>query len=110
MENNPAHIHIKVCTDYSEQQLEVAANSYRNLMCLIKDQVYIDGFGECGGMGRCGTCMVEVLNNNTFPVSLERNEEATLKKMGVLSPAIRLSCQMLITDALDNIELKVTEL
>ncbi len=101
-------IHIKVHTGYDEQILNVFPDSYRNLMCLIKDLVYVDGFGQCGGMGRCGTCLVEILNLHEGLESLDRNESSTLEKMGITLLNTRLSCQMLVTAALSGIELKIT--
>ena len=100
-------MHINIQTDFEDYQLELSANSYRNLMYLIKDNVYVAGFGECGGMGRCGTCMIEILSNHKALESFDRNEEATLRKMGIISVNTRLSCQMLITEALDGIEIKI---
>ena len=102
-------IQITVRTNYNEQLVKVLAGSYRNLMYLINDRVYADGFGQCGGMGRCGTCMVEILKHHTPLESLDRNESSTLEKMGISSPDIRLSCQMLVTADLDGIELKIIE-
>ncbi|MEO6845231.1 MAG: hypothetical protein ABI184_08660, partial [Ginsengibacter sp.] len=33
---------------------------FRNLMVLINEKIYVEDFGECKGIGRCGTCLVEV--------------------------------------------------
>lgn len=36
---------------------------YRSLMSLIFDTIITDDFGDCKGTRRCGTCLVEILNN-----------------------------------------------
>jgi ferredoxin, 2Fe-2S len=75
---------------------------YRNLMQLIADKIFIEDFGECKGMGRCGTCMVTITNwKNREPLK-ERNEAATLDKAGNDNKNIRLSCQILITENLSD--------
>jgi ferredoxin, 2Fe-2S len=75
---------------------------YRNLMQLIADKIFIEDFGECKGMGRCGTCMVTITNwKNREPLN-ERNEAATLDKAGNDNKNIRLSCQILITENLSD--------
>ena len=88
---------------FEEQEYEMAsfANEYRSLMSLLKDKLTPEDFGECGGMGRCGTCLVKVagLENSA---DLIRNEKSTLEKMGIADPQIRLSCQIQINDDLKN--------
>jgi ferredoxin, 2Fe-2S len=75
---------------------------YRNLMQLITDKIFIEDFGDCKGMGRCGTCMVTITNwKNSEPLK-ERNEAATLDKAGNDNKNIRLSCQILITENLSD--------
>lgn len=76
---------------------------YRNLMALLKDKICPEDFGQCGGMGRCGTCLVNIsgLPQNAEPVY--SNEQNTLSKMGVSSPATRLSCQVQIDEELKNV-------
>ena len=51
-----------------ERVVETYTSEYRNLMALITDKIYVEDFGDCQGMGRCGTCVVEILNTeNNFP-------------------------------------------
>ena len=78
-------------------------NEYRNLMALLKDKICPEDFGQCGGMGRCGTCLVNIsgLPNNADESC--RNEQRTLSKMGVIHPATRLSCQIQIDEGLKNV-------
>ena len=83
--------------------LESNENEYRSLMTLLKDKICPDEFGQCGGMGRCGTCLVKIsgVQNDSFHESF-RNEHATLKKIGVTEADVRLSCQVLVNADLKN--------
>ena len=79
----------------------------KNLMSLISDKIYVENFGECGGMGRCGTCVIEILDTENNFVFLERNEEATMKKTGITNPNYRLACQILINEELKNTTFRI---
>ena len=81
-------------------------NEYRNLMVLLKDKVFPEDFGECGGMGRCGTCLVRVSGDHG---SYYKNEQATLLKMGVSEPDLRLACQVQIDEHLRHITVELFE-
>ncbi len=86
-----------------EYYLRSYENEYRNLMALLKDKICPDDLGQCGGMGRCGTCLVNI---SSLPNNLEQscsNEQNTLSKMGVMDPAARLSCQIQIDEDLKNV-------
>ncbi len=80
---------------------------YKNLMSLISDKIYVENFGECGGMGRCGTCVIEILDTENNFVFLERNEEATMKKTGITNPNYRLACQILVNEELKNTTFRI---
>ncbi|HEY8661399.1 MAG TPA: 2Fe-2S iron-sulfur cluster-binding protein [Hanamia sp.] len=95
-------IYVKVIYGDEEFHLETYNNEYRNLMMLLYDKIYIEGFGECKGMGRCGICMVEVVETKNELPHLERYEEATLKKTGVINLNSRLACQILVNEVLQN--------
>ena len=68
---------IKIISEGEEQLISTCKNEYRSLMVLIKDKLYPDGFGECGGLGRCATCIVRLEKEIT---GMERNESTTLSK------------------------------
>ncbi len=92
-------------TGYYEGQeyyLQTYEYEYRNLMVLLKDKICPEDFGQCGGMGRCGTCLVNVSGLANSPVDSYRNEQATLSKMGIQNQATRLSCQIQIDEDLKN--------
>lgn len=76
-------------------------------MALIQDNLCPDDFGECGGQGRCCTCLVEVFNKNIELPALHGNEAATLAKHHVTGTSKRLSCHLLIDKKLNNLEIKL---
>lgn len=82
-------------------------NEYRNLMALISDKIYLESFGECKGMGRCGTCLVEIIQSDEQLTHMERNEQATISKLGINTPGMRLACQLLIDKALDGCTIRI---
>ena len=86
-------------------------HQYRNLMVLLNNSIYLENFGECGGQGRCATCMVKAVGLKGNATTMERNEAATIGKAGLADEAIRLSCQLLINEDLNGavIEIKGDE-
>lgn len=96
---------------YSGEELKVSTyeGEYRNLMILINEKIYVEDFGECRGIGRCGTCLVEVEGMNALASRLERNEKSTLEKCTVKKTNLRLSCQIMINRALHNTQISVVE-
>lgn len=100
-------IKFKVIADGSEQIIETSIGKYRNLMSLLKGEFYLDGFGECGGVGRCATCIVETRGIQGNSLIKERNEPSTLSKMGYNKDTIRLSCQLLISKDLEGSDIEI---
>jgi 2Fe-2S ferredoxin len=90
-----------------EYKLKSYSNEYRNLMVLLKDQVCPDDFGQCGGMGRCGTCAVKISAGISNSDDLYKNEKNTLSKMGAMGLAMRLSCQIQIDETLKNVTVQL---
>jgi 2Fe-2S ferredoxin len=78
-------------------------------MLLLKDNLPLDYFGECGGMGRCATCIIKTIGLTGNAAIKERNEHTTLSKIGYINDNIRLSCQILITKELENMEIELLE-
>ena len=95
-------IQFTVIEEGTEQIMETYYGEYRNLMALLKDKLYLDSFGECGGVGRCATCIVKTSGIKGKSAIKDRNEPATLSKMGHKDKSIRLSCQLLITKDLEG--------
>ncbi|MFD2163755.1 2Fe-2S iron-sulfur cluster-binding protein [Paradesertivirga mongoliensis] len=85
--------------------LETYPNEYRNLMMLIYDKLGPEDFGDCLGMGKCGTCLIEIepgIQLNSF----DRNEDTTLTK-AKLDKGLRLACQILIDEHINGITVKI---
>ena len=89
--------------------IKVMHGSYPNLMFLLKEQLGLDSFGECGGVGRCATCVVKTIGIKGNSAIKERNEPTTLSKMGFTENSIRLSCQLYITSDLEGAEVTILE-
>ncbi|PKB16596.1 2Fe-2S iron-sulfur cluster-binding protein [Flavobacterium sp. 5] len=89
--------------------IKVKHGSYPNLMFLLKEELSLDSFGECGGVGRCATCVVKAIGIKGNSAIKERNEPATLQKMGHYEEVIRLSCQLYVTKDLEGSEITVLE-
>jgi ferredoxin, 2Fe-2S len=102
----------KVNLDYGGRlyEIETYIGDYRNLMELIKDRISVSDFGDCGGLGRCGTCLVDCSGLHETTPAIDRNENATLTKMGVLNPNIHLSCQILLDKLLSNGSIEIKEI
>ena len=91
------------------QVVKTYRNEYRNLMALIKDRIYPLFFGECGGMGRCGTCLINITGLSDNLRDSYRKEQSTLSKMGISDPTVRLSCQVQIDDDLNDTVVEVLD-
>ena len=98
---NHNEIVINIATGGEIHSVSTFRNEYFSLMELIKDKIYPDGFGECGGMGRCATCQVKFENAHLI-IGMDRNESSTLSKQGITDQSVRLSCQLLVDAALHN--------
>jgi ferredoxin, 2Fe-2S len=96
---------------YFNEMINVASyeGEYRNLMVLINEKIYVEDFGECKGIGRCGTCLVEVSGPGVSASVIERNENATLSKCANGNQNLRLACQIMINSALNGATIKIVE-
>ena len=90
-------IHFTLIDNNKKHQIETYHGEYRNLMYLLKDKLSDEDFGECGGTGRCGTCVIRAKGITGSSLIKERKEPTTLSKMGFLTDDLRLSCQIFIT-------------
>ena len=92
-----------------EHHLKTFWGEYRDLRALINDQLSLEDFGQCGGMGRCATCMVEISGSDIEASPMERNELTTLSRQNSGSAKVRLSCQIPINDDLTNAVVKIVD-
>ena len=102
-------IHFTVIEDGIETEIETYDGEYKNLMFLLKDQLVLDSFGECGGMGRCATCVIKIQGLTGEAIIKDRNEPVTLSKFGLTDENLRLSCQLLINQDLNDVEIELIE-
>lgn len=110
MEKNQKNIQFTVIENEQRNQIKVVHGSYPNLMFLLKEELGLDSFGECGGVGRCATCVIEAVGIKGTSSEKDRNEPTTLVKMGYTSNDIRLSCQLYITPDLEGCEITILNL
>jgi ferredoxin, 2Fe-2S len=87
--------------------ISTIANEYRNLMALLYDKFYFENFGECKGVGRCGTCHIKIEQGNAELLKRVGNEHSTLSKMDDVSENSRLSCQIPLTDHINDLHFTV---
>ncbi|PWV55638.1 2Fe-2S iron-sulfur cluster-binding protein [Chitinophaga sp. S165] len=100
-------INIKVLLGDEEHDLVTYKGEYRSLMMLLFDRLYIEDFGECRGVGRCGTCLIEIIDGGPSLEAYDRNEEMTMMRLGHDTERCRLSCQIPIDDDLNGIKIRV---
>lgn len=102
-------IYFTVLDNNAKQVIQTYDGEYRNLMFLLRDKLYLDGFGECGGVGRCATCVIEARGISGNSAIMERNEPVTLGAMGYRDDDKRLSCQLFITKDLNGAEIEILD-
>lgn len=92
--------------DGTQKDLEVTANPNTSLMeVLVENQFQVAAI--CGGMAGCGTCHVTFNKGFDKLEKMEDDEEFMLESLPNLTPHSRLSCQIPITDALNEADVKV---
>lgn len=102
-------INIKIINGEKIHEIKTYRAEYRNLMQLLNNSIYLENFGECGGMGRCATCLVKISGLKGNVNFLERNEKATIQKAGLSGLNVRLACQILITEDLHEATINISE-
>lgn len=104
----------KICFNVVENNInhsiETYVHEYPNLMFLLKDKLLLADFGECGGVGRCATCIIEITGIKGDSIKKERNEHTTLYKTGYIDDTIRLSCQLYVNNDLDGTQIEILDL
>ncbi len=100
-------ISFKVNDEFEVHTIDTYEGEYQNLMTLLYDKLFPEDFGECRGMGRCGTCLIKIQHLTKTLTLLDRNENTTLEKMGVRSADIHLACQILVDESLKGTEIMI---
>lgn len=89
-------------------RLEIPLGIGLNLMELLK----AEGFpveGLCGGMAMCATCHIEVLEGIERLNPRSDDEMAMLDTLPVVHPASRLACQIMLSEALEGMVIRLAE-
>ena len=102
-------ISVHISNAGEESIVKTHTNAYRNLMALLNNHLYLENFGECGGQGRCATCLVKISGSDLLRTPITGKEQSTLEKMQLSGTGIRLACQFLITEALDGCLIEIIE-
>lgn len=105
--NGRPELNVGITAEGQERAILTRPYEYRSLMHLITDRLFLDGFGECGGMGRCGTCIVEITSCSGSLTLLDRNERTTLERAGRNQENLRLSCQILIDESINELSIQI---
>jgi len=103
----PDAIVVFVLCDGEKYELYTYPNEYRSLMHLIYDKINPGDFGECLGMGKCGTCLIKILKSRRSLSYYERNEESALRKLTTTGESDRLACQVIADENIDGLEIKI---
>ena len=92
--------------DGSKRSLEIEENPSANFMEVLTEEDF-DVPAICGGMAGCGTCHIQVLEGHEQLPPPEDDEAFMLESLPNRTPQSRLSCQLLLTDKLNNLQVKV---
>ena len=94
-------------TDEAGNTHEIEAIEGWRVMEIIREHGFSVG-GLCGGACACGTCHVEVDPNwaaRLYPAN--DDEEARLDEVPVAGPHSRLSCQIIYSEELDGLQVRL---
>ena len=103
------HIQFTVSLRGQTKEITTYKHEYRNLMSLLYDKFYIENFGDCRGIGRCGTCHVKIDADNPKLMKRIGNEQTTLDRMENVGSNSRLSCHILVTEDLNQTHLTIAD-
>jgi ferredoxin len=92
--------------DGSQQSLQAPTDMGLSLMEFLKGNEY-DILATCGGMALCATCHVEILSGAEQLPEIGNDEYAMLDTLPNITDTSRLSCQLRLTDALNNVRIKI---
>lgn len=98
-----------ICVDGERRSLDIAVGT--NLMRAATDHGIEGIVGDCGGAMSCATCHVFVEDEfaERLP-AMEPNEDQMLEFTAAgRRPNSRLACQIVMSDAIDNIVVRVAD-
>jgi ferredoxin, 2Fe-2S len=88
------------------REIEVPTDMNLNLMEVLRASEY-DIEAACGGIALCATCHIEILEGAEKLNSRTDAELDMLDTLPVVLPNSRLACQVKVTDALENVVLRL---
>jgi ferredoxin len=71
----------------------------KRLVLALEDEAGLDQLHACGGVGKCTTCRVTVLDGQASPMTAQEHETLRARELAD-EPGLRLSCQMSMIDDL----------
>jgi 2Fe-2S ferredoxin len=92
--------------DQTITTLEAPTDMGLSLMEFLKGNDY-DILATCGGMALCATCHVSVVNGFDQLTEITDDEYAMLDTLPNITDTSRLSCQLKLSENLDNITVKI---
>lgn len=92
--------------DNTVTTLEAPTDMGLSLMEFLKASEY-DILATCGGMALCATCHVKVVNGFDKLQEISNDEYAMLDTLPNITDTSRLSCQLKLSEELDNITVKI---
>ncbi|MCE3228346.1 MAG: Ferredoxin [Bacteroidetes bacterium] len=92
--------------DGSVTKLEAPTDMGLSLMEFLKGNEY-DIMATCGGMALCATCHVEVTNGFDSLPEITDDEYAMLDTLPNITPTSRLSCQLKLSEQMNDIKVKI---
>lgn len=99
-----------VFIDRKGQRLEVQAENGSSIMEVAMDNGVSGIYGECGGTCSCATCHCYVPDEWVAKLKpMDDLEDGMLDGAKDRRPTSRLTCQLVVSDELDGIELEVAE-
>lgn len=101
------NIEFTVIYSGEEHQVKTSWGEYQTLRLLLANKFNISGFGQCGGMGRCATCLVEIEDIYGSTGFLKRSEHTSLQRTIKGYSIVRFACQIPVNDDLANVTIKI---
>tara|TARA_Y100001954_G_scaffold220786_1_gene256166 strand:+ start:20 stop:349 length:330 start_codon:yes stop_codon:yes gene_type:complete len=93
-----------------KHNIEAPTDMAMNLMEVIRMyELAEEGtIGVCGGMAMCASCQCYVISKHKLP-EMQDEEEAMLSEVFNTKENSRLSCQIPVTESLNNLEIEIAD-
>jgi len=93
-----------------KHNIEAPTDMAMNLMEVIRMYELADEgtIGVCGGMAMCASCQCYIISNHKLP-EMQDEEEAMLSEVFDVKENSRLTCQIPITEDLNNLEIEIAK-